>query len=82
VQEGIMLGHKVSEKGIEVDKAKVDMASNMPMLSSTKQVIYFLGHASFYRIGTKYFSKCYLYSYLYLLKRAHRIKYLLKKFKQ
>ena len=28
VQEGIRLGHKVSKKGIEVDKAKVDFISN------------------------------------------------------
>ncbi|GKF34563.1 hypothetical protein Tco_0107763, partial [Tanacetum coccineum] len=29
VKEGIVLGHKISRKGIEVDKAKVDVISNM-----------------------------------------------------
>nr|GEZ82714.1 hypothetical protein [Tanacetum cinerariifolium] len=30
VKEGIVLGHKISEKGIEVDKAKVDVISKLP----------------------------------------------------
>ena len=38
VQEGIILGHKVSKKGIEIDKAKVDLISNKPVPSSVKQV--------------------------------------------
>ena len=29
VNEGIVLGHKISERGIEVDKAKVDAIENM-----------------------------------------------------
>ena len=29
VNEGIFLGHKISEKGIEVDKAKVDAIEKM-----------------------------------------------------
>jgi len=49
VQEGTTLGHKVSKKGTEVDKAKVDLISNMPMPSSVTQVRSFLGHAGFYR---------------------------------
>ena len=36
VQEGIILGHKVSKKDIEVDKAKVDLISNLPVSSSVK----------------------------------------------
>ena len=28
--EGIVLGHKISERGIEVDKAKVDAIEKMP----------------------------------------------------
>ena len=42
VQEGIVLGHKVSEKGIKIDKAKVDLISNLPVPSSVKQVKSFL----------------------------------------
>ncbi|GKB38753.1 reverse transcriptase domain-containing protein, partial [Tanacetum coccineum] len=30
VKEGIMLGHKVSEVGLEVDKAKIDVISKLP----------------------------------------------------
>lgn len=30
VQEGIVLGHIVSERGIEVDKAKVELISKLP----------------------------------------------------
>ncbi|CAL1379298.1 unnamed protein product [Linum trigynum] len=30
VREGIVLGHKISKKGIEVDKAKVETISKLP----------------------------------------------------
>ena len=52
-----MLGHKVPKKGIKVDKAKVDLISNLHMPSSMKQVGSFLGHADFYRGFIKDFSK-------------------------
>ena len=32
VNEGIVLGHKISQRGIEVDRAKVDAIENMPVL--------------------------------------------------
>nr|GEU35601.1 reverse transcriptase domain-containing protein [Tanacetum cinerariifolium] len=32
VKEGIVLGHKVSGVGVEVDKAKIDVISNLPPL--------------------------------------------------
>ena len=30
VNEGIVLGHKISERGIEVDRAKVESIEKMP----------------------------------------------------
>lgn len=41
VQEGIVLGHLVSSRGIEVDKAKVEDRLPPPV----KEVRSFLGHA-------------------------------------
>nr|GEY40496.1 reverse transcriptase domain-containing protein [Tanacetum cinerariifolium] len=46
VKEGIVLGHKISEKGIEVDKAKVDVISKLPHPTSVKGIRSFLGHAA------------------------------------
>nr|GEW88346.1 retrovirus-related Pol polyprotein from transposon 17.6 [Tanacetum cinerariifolium] len=37
VKEGIMLGHKVSSVGLEVDKAKVDVISKLPPLPILKK---------------------------------------------
>ncbi|GKD84999.1 reverse transcriptase domain-containing protein [Tanacetum coccineum] len=36
VKEGIVLGHKVSEAGLEVDKAKIDVISKLPPPTNTK----------------------------------------------
>jgi hypothetical protein len=49
VQQGIVLGHIISRRGIEVDKAKVDLISNLPPPRTVKDVRSFLGHAGFYR---------------------------------
>ena len=57
VNEGIVLGRIISERGIEVDKAKVDAIEKMPCPKDIKGIHSFLGHVGFYRRFIKDFSK-------------------------
>ncbi|XP_055835166.1 uncharacterized protein LOC129903644 [Solanum dulcamara] len=52
-----MLGHKISEKGLEVDKVKIEVIEKFPSPISVKGIRSFLGHAGFYMHFIKDFSK-------------------------
>ena len=57
VTEGIVLGHKISTTGLQVDQAKVSVIKTLMEPTTIKGIISFLGHARFYRIFIKDFSK-------------------------
>ena len=51
-----MFGHLVSERGIEVDRAKIEVIEQLPPPINIKRICSFLGHASFYHRFIKDFS--------------------------
>ncbi|KAL6325175.1 hypothetical protein AAG906_023020 [Vitis piasezkii] len=57
VNQGIVLGHVISKKGIEVDRAKVELIVKLPLPTNVKGIRQFLGHVGFYRRFIKDFSK-------------------------
>jgi len=57
VAKGIVMGHKISEHGIEVDKATGEVIEKLPPLANVKGIRSFLGHVGFYRRFVKDFSK-------------------------
>lgn len=57
VKQWIGLGHVISHRDIEVDKAKLDLISNLQPPRTMKEIRSFLGHAGFYRRFIKDFSK-------------------------
>ena len=57
VQEGIVLGHRISARGIGVDKAKIEAIEKLPPPSSVKGIRSFLGHAGIYKRFIKDFSQ-------------------------
>ncbi|XP_013607965.1 PREDICTED: uncharacterized protein LOC106314676 [Brassica oleracea var. oleracea] len=54
---GLVLGHKFSEKGIEVNKAKIEVMMSLQPPTTLKGIRSFLGHAGFYRWFINDFSK-------------------------
>ena len=57
VREGIVLGHLVSSKGLEVDKAKVEVIQDLALPKSIRELRSFLGHVGFYRHFIQDFAK-------------------------
>jgi hypothetical protein len=57
VREGIVLGHKILEKGIEVDKVKIKVIEQLPPPTNVKEIHSFLGHAGFYQRFIQNFSQ-------------------------
>ena len=57
VREGIVLGHLVSSKGFEVDKAKVEVIQDLALPKSIRELRSFLGHVGFYRRFIQDFAK-------------------------
>ncbi|RDY05451.1 Retrovirus-related Pol polyprotein, partial [Mucuna pruriens] len=57
VIEGIVLGYLVSTRGIEVDKAKIDIITSLSHHASMQEVCSFLRHTGFYKRLIQNFSK-------------------------
>ena len=57
VQEGIVLGHRISARRIEVDQAKIEAIEKLPPPSLVKGIRSFLGHIGFYWRFIKDFSQ-------------------------
>ena len=57
VREGVVLGHLISGKGLEVDKAKIEVIQNLPLPTTLRDLQSFLGHVGFYPRFIRDFAK-------------------------
>nr|GEU30962.1 reverse transcriptase domain-containing protein [Tanacetum cinerariifolium] len=57
VKEGIVLGHKISKSGTEVDRAKIDVIAKLPHPTSVKGVRIFLVHARAENLAADHLSR-------------------------
>ena len=57
VREGVVLGHLVSGKGLEVYKVKIEVIQNLPLPTILRDLRNFLGHVGFYRMLIRDFPK-------------------------
>ena len=57
VREGLVLGHIVSGKRLEVDKTKIEVIQNLPLPGTVRYLRSFLGHVGFYQIFIQDFAK-------------------------
>ena len=48
VRQGIVLGHEIFRRGIEVDKGKLEVIAKLPPPKSIKHIRSFLGYVGFY----------------------------------
>jgi hypothetical protein len=54
-REGMVLGHLIFEKGIEVDRAKIEVIEQLPPPVNVKGIRRSLSHVGFYRRFVKDF---------------------------
>jgi len=57
VRQGIVLGHEISRRGIEVDKAKIEVMAKLSVPKCIRGIRSLLGHAGFCRQFIKDVSK-------------------------
>lgn len=77
VDHGIVLGHVISSKGIEVDKANINTIHGLPPPTIVSEIHYFFGHTNFYMRFSMNFSK--LAKPLCILHQKDTNSYLMKK---
>ncbi|KAA3487196.1 Retrovirus-related Pol polyprotein from transposon opus [Gossypium australe] len=56
VKEGFVLGHQISSKGLEMDKAKIEVIKNLSNPMTVQGVRNFFGHVGFYKRFIKNFA--------------------------